>query len=142
MRHHDRRREARVRTRGVRARVRPGHTLVVVDVSSDGALVEASRQLRPGSRIEVHLESDHRRQMVGAHVTRCAVSTIDPIAGVTYRAALRFVDRCDWVRESATLEGYDLPVAAPGQDAAALLHGSEIPGSGDIQPSTRGRGKQ
>jgi hypothetical protein len=109
MRQHERRREARVTARGVRARVRPGHTLVVVDVSSGGALVEASCQLRPGSRIEVHLENDDRRQMVGANVTRCSVAAIDATVGITYRAALCFMERLDWVRETTTPGGYEMP---------------------------------
>jgi hypothetical protein len=105
MKKQERRREARVTPSGVRARVRPGHRLVVVDVSSAGALVEAGCQLRPGSRVDVHLENDARRQMVGADVTRCTVATIDPNAGITYRAALRFTERCEWVRETTTHEG-------------------------------------
>ena len=105
MRHQDRRREARVEAPAVRARIQPGHKLVVVDVSADGALVEGTTQLRPGSRIDVHLESDHRRQLVAARVTRCVVSTIDPKAGVTYRAGLCFTERCEWVRESSTRKG-------------------------------------
>lgn len=105
----DRRRERRVPGRGVRARVRLGHRLVVVDVSSRGALVEGQCQLRPGSRVEVQLESEARGSMVAAHVTRCLVSAIDPECGVTYRAALSFADSCDWVREAATPTGYGMP---------------------------------
>jgi hypothetical protein len=33
------------------------------------------------------------------------VSTIDPKAGVTYRAGLCFTERCEWVRESSTRKG-------------------------------------
>jgi hypothetical protein len=105
VKHHDRRREARVIAIGIRARVRPGHALAVVDVSADGALVEGGCQLRPGSRIDVHLESDHERQLVRASVTRCTVATIDPHTGITYRAALCFTERCEWVRETTTHEG-------------------------------------
>ena len=105
MRKQDRRRDTRITASGVRARVRPGHRLVVVDMSSSGALVEGGCQLRPGSHIDVHLENEHRRQMVGANVTRCTVATIDPHAGITYRTALSFTERCDWVRETTTREG-------------------------------------
>ena len=104
VKHHDRRREARVIASGLRARVRPGHVLAIVDVSAGGALVEAGCQLRPGSRIDVHLESDRERLLVRASVTRCTVASIDPGAGITYRAALCFTERCDWVRESSTPE--------------------------------------
>ena len=105
----DRRRERRVPGQGVRARVRPGHRLLVVDVSSRGALVEGQRPLRPGSRVEVQLESETRGSIVAASVTRCLVSAIDPEGGVTYRAALSFADSCDWVREAATHAGYGVP---------------------------------
>jgi PilZ domain-containing protein len=100
MGHEDRRRETRVAAPGVRARVQPGYRLLVVDVSAAGALVEGAIQLRPGSRIEVHLESDHRRQLIAARVTRCTVATIDSKKGITYRAGLAFSDRCDWVRDA------------------------------------------
>ena len=115
----DRRREGRVPGQGVRARVRPGHRLQVVDVSSRGALVEGQRPLRPGSRVEVHLESDTRGSTVAASVTRCLVSAIDPEGGVTYRAALSFTDSCDWVREAATRTGYGVPDESK-PDAAEL----------------------
>jgi PilZ domain len=105
MRKQDRRRDVRVTASGVRARVRPGHRLKVVDVSSSGALVESRCQLRPGSRIDLHLENEERHEMVGANVTRCTVATIDPHAGITYRTALCFTERCDWVRETTTREG-------------------------------------
>ena len=105
MKHHDRRREARLAPGGLRARVRPGHTLAIVDVSAAGALVEAACQLRPGARIEVHLERDEDRRSVRAMVARCCVATIDARDGILYRAALCFTERCDWVRESATREG-------------------------------------
>ncbi|HET7698317.1 MAG TPA: PilZ domain-containing protein [Vicinamibacterales bacterium] len=102
---HERRREARVAPDGLRARVRPGHTLAIVDVSAGGALVEAACQLRPGSRVDVHLERDDGRRTVAAMVSRCSVSAIDAVEGVLYRAALCFTERCDWVRESLTREG-------------------------------------
>lgn len=105
MKHQERRREARVTARGVRARIQPGHKLAVLDVSSLGALVEGTIQLRPGSRVNVQLENDLRRQTVAARVLRCAVAMIDPKTGITYRAALSFSDKCEWVREATPHEG-------------------------------------
>jgi hypothetical protein len=105
MKSHDRRLEARLAAGSLRARVRPGHMLTVVDVSAAGALVEAGCQLRPGAQVEVHLERDDERRMVRAMVSRCSVATIDAQAGVLYRAALSFTERCEWVRETATREG-------------------------------------
>lgn len=105
MKHDDRRQETRLTPLGLRGRMRGGHALVIVNVSSGGALVEAGRQLRPGARIEVHLETDRGRRLVRATVNRCAVAEIHPHRGILYRAALCFTERCEWVREAATHHG-------------------------------------
>src|SRR5688500_1608677 len=105
----ERRREARMAARDVCALVRPGQRLVVIDVSANGALVEGGRPLRPGSDIEVQLESDVRGGMIAAHVMRCSVAALHGERGITYRAALAFHEACDWVREILTLQGYRLP---------------------------------
>ncbi len=129
----DRRREERVTAPGMRARARPGYRLIIIDLSSCGALVEAGRPLRPGSHVDVHLETDARRGTVGARVVRCAVIAIDSQSGVTYRAALSFNETCDWVREALTPTEYGVPGHATGASAMA-------PGSGDPLPTTRGEG--
>jgi len=105
----ERRRQPRVSASGVRARIRTGHRLVVIDVSAGGALVEAGQPLPPGSLVEVHLESDHQHGRLAARVVRCAVAAIDTESGITYRAALSFNESCDWVCESTTPTGYDVP---------------------------------
>jgi PilZ domain. len=125
----ERRQEVRVAGQGVRARVRLGHHLVIVDVSSRGALVEGQCRLRPGSRIEVQLESEVRREMVPAHVTRCMVAAIDEEGGVTYRAALSFTAACEWVREATTQAGYRLPAPMLPESPAPDDDGDLIPGS-------------
>ena len=115
-RHSERRREERAAAIGLRARVRPGYRLIVIDLSACGALVEGGRALRPGSRVDVHLETDARRETVGARVVRCAVTAIDSEIGVTYRAGLAFNEVCDWVREMLTPDEYGIPcrvLAAP-----------------------------
>ena len=122
----ERREEPRRPAPGVRGRVRLGHGLVIVDVSSRGALVEGRSPLRPGSRVEVQLETDARRELIGARVTRCGVVAIDPEAGVTYRAALAFTESCDWVREHATHCGYAVPT----------MNQRPEPSDGDELPAT------
>lgn len=92
--------------------MRPGHPLVVIDLSTCGALVEAARPLRPGSRVEVHLEHEHRRALLKARVTRCAVAALSAETGVTYRAALAFDEICDWVCECGTRDEYDVPTTS------------------------------
>lgn len=126
----DRRREDRVTGAGMRARMRPGYRLIVIDLSAGGALVEAGRPLRPGSYVDVQLESDARRGTVAARVVRCAVAAIDSESGVTYRAGLSFNDTCDWVREALTLAGHG--VHGGSADVA-----SPAAGNGELLPEER-----
>ena len=105
----ERRRACRTRASGLSARVRPGHPVHVVDVSEGGALLEATRPFRPGADVEVQFERADRRVRVSAVVIRCGVTAIDPERGPTYRAAVAFNETCDWVREDATLDGYEMP---------------------------------
>jgi hypothetical protein len=126
----DRRRETRAAATGLRARVRPGYRLVIIDLSGSGALVEARRPLRPGSYVELHLESEARGGMVAARVMRCAVAAIDSESGVTYRAALCFNESCDWVREALTPAGFGIP----SEVIPALVPNA---GSGDRLPPER-----
>jgi len=102
MKHDDRRLEPRLLSHGLRGRVRHGHALVIVNISAIGALVETGWQLRPGARIDLHLEREDGRRLVGAFVSRCAVAAIDALEGIRYRAALCFTERCEWVSESTT----------------------------------------
>jgi hypothetical protein len=127
----ERRREDRVTGAAMRARMRPGHRLVVIDLSARGALVEAARPLRPGSHVDVQLETDARRGMVAARVVRCAVAAIDAESGVTYRAGLSFNDTCDWVREALTPAGH----AIHGGTAGIALQPAR---EGDLLPDERG----
>jgi hypothetical protein len=132
----DRRREERVAGNGLRARVRPGHRLVIVDLSCGGVLVEAGRPLRPGSYVELHLETDARRSMVAARVVRCTVAALDSESGVTYRAALCFSEPCDWVREALTPAGYGIPGGATVIPTSSLEGGERLPPPRDERART------
>jgi hypothetical protein len=105
----ERRRAGRQRPDGLLARVRPGHTVQVVDVSAGGALLEAPRPLRPGACVEVQFEHADHRMRIGGTVVRCGVTAIDPDRGPTYRAAVSFHEAFEWAREETTLDGYRLP---------------------------------
>ena len=97
----DRRRHARFRhtwLTGARATLRPGWLVVLVDLSAGGALVQGSRPLRPGARVHLQLVTDVRSTALAAHVTRCAVWSLEH-DGVTYEGALKFEHPCDWLRE-------------------------------------------
>jgi len=76
------------------ATLRPGCPVAVVDLSATGVQVESVRQLRPGSRVHVRLASRNRILAVAAHVVRCAVWSLHPEDGVTYRGALKFDEEC------------------------------------------------
>jgi len=112
---------------GMRARVRPGHPLTVIDVSPGGALVEVERALRPGTRVDVHLETDDRHGTVSARVVRCAVAAIHSEAGITYRAALAFVECCDWMREAMTTSGYAIHAPLTGPAGSGPADGEGLP---------------
>lgn len=95
----DRRLDARFRhawLRAIRATLRPGCIVALVDLSAGGALVRASRPLRPGARVHLQLTTRTRSTAVAAHVLRCAVWALDAEHGATYQGALRFEHRCDW----------------------------------------------
>ncbi len=127
----ERRRDERVSGRGLRARVRPGYRLLIIDLSCSGALVEALRPLRPGSFVDVHLESEARDAMVAARVVRCAVAAIDSEIGVTYRAALCFSESCDWIREALSPAGHGIPPEEPANRGGSTGSGDGIPARRD-----------
>lgn len=74
----------------VAARLRPGRDVRVLDLSSGGALVEASARLLPGASIVLHLAGVTSHHTIRGTVLRCWVAAIDRSAGVRYRAALGF----------------------------------------------------
>ncbi len=74
----------------VAARLRPGRDVRVLDLSSGGALVEASVRLMPGAPIVLHLAGIGVHHTIRGTVLRCYVAAIDRTTGVRYRAALGF----------------------------------------------------
>ena len=88
-----------------RATLRPGCSVLLVDVSAGGALIEASRPLRPGARVHLQLVTPGRTFALSACVLRCAVWSLDPFEGVTYLGALMFEERCEWFWEGETHAG-------------------------------------
>jgi hypothetical protein len=117
----------------LRATLRPGCSVRVVDLSAGGALVEAERPLRPGARVHVQLVTSARTFTLTARVLRCAVWTLHPNDGVIYRGALQFEDRCELFGEPLTHAGSKVPGALVADSA---LPGQAIPTAAD---SPRGR---
>jgi hypothetical protein len=79
----------------IRATLRPGCDVQIVDVSGRGAPVRASRPLRPGGRVHLVVTIAARRVTVAAHVLRCVVWSLDA-SGVKYHGALRFDQEVAW----------------------------------------------
>lgn len=78
----------------LRGRVKPGQSVRVINLSPRGALLESSRRLLPGSRIDVHLECCHFQHVTRATVVRCYIGLLLPHA-VLFRAAIEFDRRLE-----------------------------------------------
>jgi PilZ domain len=111
---------------GTQAILRPGYAVALIDLSAGGAMIEGPRPLRPGTRVHVQLVNGARRFALTAHVLRCSVAALDADAGVRYRGALRFDERCEGIWEVNTLDGYLFPDGARTVRHSA---GHAIPGS-------------
>ena len=92
-----------------RATLRPGCTVEIVDVSAGGALLQSGRPLRPGARVHFQIVTTLRAFSLVANVLRCEVWMLDSRRGVTYRGAVQFEQRCDFLWEEETLNGSAVP---------------------------------
>jgi hypothetical protein len=103
----DRRRAAR--HRGVEAhgivstQVRPGHGAMLIDISTDGALIETEHRLLPGASVELMLERRQYRAGVKGRVLRCAVVRVNP-STVCYRGAIGFDRGLPWFLETDSVD--------------------------------------
>jgi hypothetical protein len=98
-----------------KARVRPGCEVVVVNLSSAGALVEGPFRFKPGSRCEVTLGLEGAETLVRAAIVRCFVARLEKLAPVRYRAALNFECSVKVPKQLSALDGYPLPAAEPSR---------------------------
>jgi hypothetical protein len=85
----------------VRARVRPGHEVRMVDVSAGGALIETTHRLLPGTGIELQLDAHEHRTVVRARVLRCAVVVVHA-SDISYRGAVCFDTCLGWLVDAPT----------------------------------------
>ena len=74
------------------ALLRPGVPVVLVNISTHGALVESSVRLRPGAHTELQMSEAAARRLVGGRVDRCHVTRLDPLC---YRGAIVFDEALD-----------------------------------------------
>lgn len=75
-----------------RARLRPGRTAHVVDLSAGGALIETDWRLLPGTRVELQFGQPAASVNVAGKVLRCHVASLDR-ERIRYRGALSFEKR-------------------------------------------------
>jgi hypothetical protein len=94
---------------GVRAVLRPGHIVGLVNLSAGGALVIGTWPLRPNSRVFLQITIAEQTGGRTAQVVRCAVASLEGFEGVQYRSAIRFDERWDSLWEHCTLDGYRMP---------------------------------
>ena len=73
--------------------LRPGQTVLLVEISSRAALVESDARLRPGAHTELQVAIQGRRTSIKGHLDRCHVSALEPLR---YRGVLMFEDRLDF----------------------------------------------
>jgi len=72
-----------------RARLRPGRTAHIVDLSSGGALIETDWRLLPGMRVEMQVGDPVPLFRVAGRILRCHVALLDR-ERIRYRGALMF----------------------------------------------------
>ena len=73
--------------------LRPGQTVLLVNINSRAALVESDARLRPGAQTEMQLAMHGRRTSIKGRLDRCHVSTLEPLR---YRGVLVFEERLDF----------------------------------------------
>jgi len=94
------------------ARIRPGTPVIVCNLSSSGALVEANLRCKPGSRCELVMAADEGELVIRARVTRCFVARLTA-ATVRYRTALSFEQPVMPVPSLEMATGYEVPMHPP-----------------------------
>ena len=91
------------------ARIRPGRSVVIVDLSCNGALVEGPWRFRPLSWCDVHLQLADRDVHLRARIMRCFVARMERQEPVRYRTALAFDQVVELPQRWDALDGYWVP---------------------------------
>ena len=90
-----------------RARLRPGRTAHIVDLSAGGALIETDWRLLPGMRVEMQVGEPLPLFRVAGRILRCHVALLDR-GRIRYRGALVFEEQVP-VGEAPTPLEKELP---------------------------------
>src|SRR4030095_13566394 len=107
----------------VSARVKPGHDVELIDISSRGALVEGARRLLPGMAVELFLVAGDLCASVRGRVLRCAIVGLTPTS-VSYRGAIVFDNDLPWFRERSRSADAGTVSGLPATPA----DGNQLPG--------------
>jgi hypothetical protein len=91
------------------ARLRPGHDVVVVNVSAGGALVETKARLTPGRHVTMRFVGPGACLVAAGHVLRCTVWRLDEPSAVRYRAAVAFDQPLTLSEHRDKPDGYEVP---------------------------------
>lgn len=67
--------------------LRPGQAVMLLNISSCGALVESGARLRPGARTALQLAGLTARRAIGGRLERCQVAGLEPLR---YRGVVVF----------------------------------------------------
>jgi hypothetical protein len=115
--------------RRVRAIIRGGRDVRVVDLSRGGALIQAASRLLPGSQAELQLTVGEWRWSSPGTVSRCQVWLLPLDERVLYRAAVQFLHPMERGTQVQLLE-------ALGREASrgAGHPGYELPAQGSADP--------
>jgi hypothetical protein len=92
-------------TGSAKATLRPGHSILILNISRGGALVEGTHPMRPGRRVLLQVATPRTTFGLSALVLRCGIQSLTRDDGVVYRGALKFDERRDWTRELRMLAG-------------------------------------
>lgn len=91
------------------ARIKLGSEAIVIDMSAGGALVDTESRVRPGTAVELLLNTRSHVCASRGRILRCAVVRVGADV-VWYRAAICFDRALPWLVEDDGV-GYEVPMA-------------------------------
>ena len=79
----------------LRATLRPGNAVLLVNLARGGALVHSKRPLPPGGRVHLQITGGSQPVRISGLVLRCSVASLCAREGALYSGALRFDSPCE-----------------------------------------------
>lgn len=95
--------------------MRPGRQVRLVDISADGALIEATHRILPGRVVELRVERAACRASVRGRLLRCTIARLQS-SSIFYHGAIAFDDRLPWLVDDSP-EGMAFPTAKHGDNS-------------------------